>query len=354
MSAEERLARILRDDPLIARTLRVAEGLGLPDWWLVSGAVYNTVWNAQTGRPSGYGIKDIDLFYFDGSDLSYEAEDAVIRTALPSFEPAPPVEIRNQARVHLWFERHFGHPCRPLRSCRDSIAQFAAETHAIGIRTRSGRLEIHAPFGTDPLLDLTLVPNPRRPNRATYEAKAKRTATLWPEVLIEPWPDGPTVRPAHPWTDWADLLSLLQRAFAHMEGRIEPPSSLLRMDAETLAAKAAAEACLVAYDDGRLVGCVFCEARSDRLYIGKLAVAPEAQGLGTGRKLVEAASDLARTLGLDRLELQTRIELVENHNAFARMGFFQTGTTAHPGFDRPTSITMTMPLAAAATEGTPK
>ena len=51
------------------------------------------------------------------------------------------------------------------------------------------------------------------------------------------------------------------------------------------------------------------------------------------------AETRARALGLPVLELQTRVELTENHAAFRALGFAQTGATAHPGFDRPTSLT---------------
>jgi hypothetical protein len=71
-----------------------------------------------TGRPLDYGIKDYDLGYFDGSDLSYEVEDAVIRRVKAAFdEPLRSmVEVRNQASVHLWFETKFSEPYGPL-SC---------------------------------------------------------------------------------------------------------------------------------------------------------------------------------------------------------------------------------------------
>lgn len=62
------------------------------------------------------------------------------------------------------------------------------------------------------------------------------------------------------------------------------------------------------------------------------------QGLAT--QLVALAVDRARALGLPALELQTRVELVENHATFARLGFTRVGATAHPGFDRPTSLTL--------------
>jgi hypothetical protein len=90
------LVGILKADPLVWTALRRARDLDLPDWMIVSGAIYNTVWNNLTGKPSGYGIKDIDLFYFDGSDLSWEAEDIVIKAGERHFAGTPlAVEIRN-------------------------------------------------------------------------------------------------------------------------------------------------------------------------------------------------------------------------------------------------------------------
>ena len=103
-------------------------------------------------------------------------------------------------------------------------------------------------------------------------------------------------------------------------------------------------ALLLAERAGEIVGCVFAQVKGDALYIGKLAVRPGLQGAGIGRKLVDAAREEARRRDLPMLELQTRVELVENHATFARMGFVKTGESAHEGFDRATSITMRAPV----------
>jgi GNAT superfamily N-acetyltransferase len=89
-----------------------------------------------------------------------------------------------------------------------------------------------------------------------------------------------------------------------------------------------------------LVGCVFVRPKDDALYIGKLAVRPGLHGSGIGKALVAAARTEALARGLKVLELETRIELTENHATFARMGFVKTAETAHSGYERPTSITM--------------
>jgi GNAT superfamily N-acetyltransferase len=150
-----------------------------------------------------------------------------------------------------------------------------------------------------------------------------------------------TIRGAPPdFHDWAGVRALILDAFAYMDARINPPSSALRLTPRSMRGDAVESTLLLAYRTNDLVGCVFAQAKDDTLYIGKLAVRPDLQGAGIGRKLVEAVREEARRRGLTMLELQTRIELTENHAMFARMGFVKTAETAHEGFDRPTSITM--------------
>ncbi|MGY6706759.1 MAG: nucleotidyltransferase family protein [Rhizobiaceae bacterium] len=183
------LCDILWRDPLVREALLRARCLELPDWWIVSGALYNTVWNHLTHRPSGHGVKDVDLFYFDEGDLSWEAEDAIIRKGAGVFGGLDkPVEIRNQARVHLWYEDHFGVSRDPLASCEESIRQFASRTHAVGARLEAdGGLSISAPYGLDDIFSLRMTPNHALENRPTHETKAARAKANWPELTIVPW-----------------------------------------------------------------------------------------------------------------------------------------------------------------------
>lgn len=141
---------------------------------------------------------------------------------------------------------------------------------------------------------------------------------------------------------WDELLTMIKDAFAYMDGVIDPESSAHRLTIESLAAKARTERCFVAIAqaDKSLVGCIFCEPRQDCLYVGKLAVTASHQRTGLGRMLTARAEQLAHDLGLPALELQTRIELTGNQVAFGKLGFVETLRTAHPGFDRPTSLTM--------------
>ena len=182
-----RLSEILRATPPLMQILSVARRLCLPDWLVFSGAVYQPVLNHLTGRQFDYGIKDYDLAYFDASDLSYEAEDAVISRVKAAFdEPLRSmVEVRNQARVHLWFEAKFGETYTPLSCTAEALERFASATFAVGVRLESDdRLHIEAPFGLADLFALRLRPNPRR-KTLHFARTSAGVRRRWREVVIE-------------------------------------------------------------------------------------------------------------------------------------------------------------------------
>jgi hypothetical protein len=187
---EAALAAIIAGHPLLEPALQRLTALQFPDGWIVSGAIYQSVWNHLTGRAPTHGLKDVDLIYFDAADLSYEAEDRVIKRVADAFAGLPiPVETRNQARVHLWYGRRFGIAVPPLISATQSLTRYAALTHAVAVRERAdGGLGIVAPFGLDLMFSFRLVPNPVLDNRRTYQEKAARMTALWPELTVEPWP----------------------------------------------------------------------------------------------------------------------------------------------------------------------
>jgi hypothetical protein len=184
--ATSRLREILLATPGLVAVLAGARDLALPDWMVFSGAIYQPVLNHLTGRAPDHGIKDYDLAYYDAGDTSYEAEDAVIRRAARAFPPAlgELVEVRNQARVHLWFEAKFGEAYAPLTCSAESLTRFTSATFAVGARLEvDGRLSILAPFGLTDLFALRLRPNPLR-QTAGFQRTAEATRARWPEVTI--------------------------------------------------------------------------------------------------------------------------------------------------------------------------
>ncbi len=186
-----RLEAIIRGDTALMELLHRLRSMRLPQWRLVAGCLYQTVWNALTGRPRGTGIKDYDLIYFDPEDLSWEAEDAVIRRVTAATRDClGPVEVRNQARVHLWFEARFGCAYPRLASADAALRYYASIVHAVGVRLEDdGRLDVAAPFGLDDLFAMVIRPNRTLDNAASHASKALRATGLWPDVVGLPWDD---------------------------------------------------------------------------------------------------------------------------------------------------------------------
>lgn len=137
--------------------------------------------------------------------------------------------------------------------------------------------------------------------------------------------------------DWTSLLTLIQGAFAYMDGVIDPPSSMHRLTADDI--KDQAQNAEVWAIGNPPIACMFLTPKADYLYLGKLAVDPSQRGKGHARALVDVAIERAKALGLHGVELQTRVELTANHATFRALGFTETGRSAHAGFDRPTTLT---------------
>lgn len=194
LRVDEQLAAFLRmvqcNEHLTA-VLTGAQRLGLPAWYLTAGAVFQTVWNVLSGADPTAGIKDYDLFYFDDRDLGWDAEDVVIRRAATEFaDLLIDVEVRNEARVHLWYEERFGVPCTPFASVEDAIRAFASTTCSYGLRLESdGEIVVYAPFGFADLFAMVVRPNPVLAPRHVYETKAARWVAQWPGLRVMSWPE---------------------------------------------------------------------------------------------------------------------------------------------------------------------
>jgi hypothetical protein len=183
---ETRLSAIVRANPDLMHVLTTIRGLGLNDWRVFSGAVYQAVWNDVTGRPAGYGIKDYDLGYFD-PDVSWDAEDVVIKQVAAAFDPPfrDIVEVRNQARVHLWFMDRFGESYDALPDTDAALTRFVAPAFSIGVRLEDDdTISIAAPFGLQDMFDMVLRPNPNRPLARGWDKAVASAQARWPELKV--------------------------------------------------------------------------------------------------------------------------------------------------------------------------
>ena len=184
----KRREAILKTNKNIRAIFERASELEVPHWYLGAGCIAQTVWNSLHGFDPDYGIKDYDLVYFDDADLSYDAEDKYIQKGKKMFaDIGREVEIRNQARVHLWYEQHFGYAIVPYHSVEEGIKTFPTTATAIGVRHSANGFEVYAPFGLDDMFAMIVRPNKRQITEAIYRAKADFWKKIWPQLIIISW-----------------------------------------------------------------------------------------------------------------------------------------------------------------------
>jgi uncharacterized protein len=185
----EALEATVRGNPMACVLMDRLPELGLPSWYLGAGAVAQTVWNYLHGFEPTHGISDYDVVFFDSGDLTESHEAAVEAEVLSLFgEHRAHLDVTNEARVHLWYERRFGRPLTPYRSVEHAIASWPTTATSVGIRSGKHDVVVCAPFGLTDLFSMTVRANTTLIDRAIYETKTTRWRGLWPRLTVLPWP----------------------------------------------------------------------------------------------------------------------------------------------------------------------
>jgi hypothetical protein len=184
---EARLITIARESTWFWSALVAVRSLNLPAWCIGAGAVRNLVWDRLHDVRTPSSLPDIDVAYFDASDLSAE-RDAQIQRRLSDVHPSVPWEVTNQAAVHTWFEATFGYPVSPLVSLEDGVASWPEFATSVGITLRDDdSINVIAPYGLDDLFAMVIRRNPARASIETYRKRVeqKQYQKRWPRVIVE-------------------------------------------------------------------------------------------------------------------------------------------------------------------------
>ena len=190
MKLPDDIKSALRANTVVSEVLERWDEVALPDAWLVAGAVVQSYWNAAHDFDPMHGIGDIDIVYFDAQDTSETAEASQASRVSALFESVNVrFDVKNQARVHLWYEGRFGVPTTAYTSPQQAIDTFPTTAGAIGVRPAADTLEVYASFAFDDLLNLVVRPNKRLVTADVYSAKVERWRALWPRLEIIAWED---------------------------------------------------------------------------------------------------------------------------------------------------------------------
>ena len=182
------LEAIVRTNPVVCRALDRIPRLGLPSWYLGAGGITQTVWNHLHGYDPTHGIRDYDVVYHDANDLTEATERRVEADVAALVGGGVRLDVTNEARGHLWYERRFGRPLAPYRSAEHAIATWPTTASSVGVRVDGGDFVVCAPFGLADLYAMVVRANTALVDRSVYEAKAERWRREWPRLTVVPWP----------------------------------------------------------------------------------------------------------------------------------------------------------------------
>lgn len=181
------LEEILLKNNNIKLILERLQDFGLKNYYLAAGAVSQTVFNYIHGYPLDNEINDYDIVYYD-SDKSYEKEDLMIKEITNLFKDVNiKLDIKNQARVHLWYGKKFKHDIKENKSVEEAISKWGTTISCIGVRLENNKLIIFAPFGLNDLFSMLIRPNKKDFIKKDYDIKTKRWKNIWPNLTIIPW-----------------------------------------------------------------------------------------------------------------------------------------------------------------------
>jgi N-acetylglutamate synthase-like GNAT family acetyltransferase len=139
-----------------------------------------------------------------------------------------------------------------------------------------------------------------------------------------------TIRPAGP-SDACSMQDIASKAYQRYVNRIGRKPRPMTADYDRIAESGHA---WVAEEDGRVVGLLVLNPAGDHMLLENVAVAPHAQGLGVGARLLEVAEEQARAHELREVRLYTNEAMVENLAYYPRRGYHETHRSSQDGFRR--------------------
>lgn len=142
--------------------------------------------------------------------------------------------------------------------------------------------------------------------------------------------DSPTIRRAEA-SDAAAMKACVESAYRHYISRIGKPPGPMVDDYPTVVKRHQA---FVAESGGQVVGVLVLILKDKGMLLDNVAVRPEFQGSGLGRKLMELAESEARRQGFAQLDLYTHELMTENIDMYKRLGYMETERRTESGYPR--------------------
>ena len=165
--------------------------LDLPNYYIAAGCIFQTIWNYYDNKPLNYGIKDIDVIYYNKDDLTIETDVKyynLIKKYCDKKGYTFEIDVSNEARMHLWQRKNIKMNVEQYKSSEDAINKWIATVHAIGITKEENKLRIYAPYGLSDIYKRIIRPIKHEySKKEIYEKKAKSWNERFNNVTVIKW-----------------------------------------------------------------------------------------------------------------------------------------------------------------------
>lgn len=165
--------------------------LNLPNFYIASGSLFQTIWNYQDGKVLTNGLKDIDVIYYDKDNLIKESEQQIEDRVKDFFYQQGyeyDFDIHNEARMHLWKKANENAEIDQYKNSEDAIDQWIATVQAIGITKENGELKVYAPYGLSDIFSRTIRPIKHKgTNKELYDSKTKKWQSRFDNLNVVEW-----------------------------------------------------------------------------------------------------------------------------------------------------------------------
>ncbi|WP_245640173.1 nucleotidyltransferase family protein [Paenibacillus dakarensis] len=180
MRYEEELIRILNTKEHLMRDLLWVQQLELPNWCIAAGYVRNCVWDHLHGYTEHTPLNDVDILYYDSSDIREETEK-INEIKLRNLYDGYNWSIKNQARMHIKNDD------LPFSSVAEAMTRWPEVVTAVGVRLDDHQeIEIIAPHGLDDLFNLVIRQSPYFKDKEYYltRVRNKNWLAAWPKLRM--------------------------------------------------------------------------------------------------------------------------------------------------------------------------
>ena len=185
------LISILKKNTELMDMLDYIDSLNIPNFYIAAGSIFQTVWNYFDNKPLNYGIKDIDVIYYNSNDLSVDTDlkyYEIIKKYAESKKYNYEIDVSNEARMHIWKREKLGIDTEQYKSSEDAINKWIATVHAIGITKCKNNIKIYAPYGLNDIFTRTIRPIKHEYNtEEIYTKKANSWNSRFDSITIIKW-----------------------------------------------------------------------------------------------------------------------------------------------------------------------